>query len=126
MTRFSNILHENKINIISNFFNVSNNAAKYLYNRRQLSYPYVNAYECLGWSVFLQNALVKLDTVSNFKWENLKYGHEYEMLQLHNINILDEKNVVYCNKVDNREWTTVKSKKIKHDNRKLLKTMGFI
>jgi hypothetical protein len=126
MTRYSNILHENKINIISNFFNISNNAAKYLYNRRQLSYPYVNTYKCLEWSIFLQNALVKLDTVSNFKWENLKFGYEYEMLQLHNINILDEKNVVYCNKADNKEWIIVKSKKMEHDNKKVLKMMGFI
>jgi hypothetical protein len=127
-----------KINVISSFFNVSNNAAKYMYHRRRQGFPYKknNDFNFLPWTMKLQNALVKADTIPTWNWVKLSFHNLYETLQSFNIYVELQPTTFYKNKFKNLseisnnkselnllKWTIVSSK---ISDKFLLKKIGFL
>jgi hypothetical protein len=128
-------LYKNKISAISSFFNVSNTAAKYMYHRRRKGFPYKknDNLNFLPWTMQLQNALVKADTVTKWDWSNLSFHSDCETLKDHCIDINLQPITLYKNKFNpfinqshTDEWTLVTSSKKKISHKLLLRQMGFL
>lgn len=129
-------LYKKQLYAISSFFNVSNSAAKYMYHRRRKGLPYKknDDFNFLPWTIQLQNALVKADTVPEWDWENLTFYSDCETLKYHCIDIDSQPITLYKNKpntfnkpqLDADDWTLVSSSKKKISHKFLLRQMGFL
>ena len=88
------------IKSISEYFKVSECAARYMYRIRMLGYPYKKSYHknYIEWSVKLQNALVSADLIDDFNWGDLKNVSDINTLSDYGININIQPYTVLCNK----------------------------
>ena len=148
----SKFKYKNKITSISSYFGVSDQAAKYMYHRRQRGLPYKNETDDLyiEWNIKIQNALVKADKISGFNWDGLEFSDDINVLNNNNIIVNNQAPTVYINK--NKElnyneknnqiecdennhseitdetdgWTTVITDKGQMVRRKILKKIGFL
>lgn len=91
--------YQEKIQTISQYFNISDDAAKYIYHRRRRGDPWKHkkSIRYLEWSIQLQNGLVKADTMMNFDWTALSFGNEVDMLSSFGVDISTESNNPYRN-----------------------------
>ena len=141
-----------KINTIMEYYNISNEAAIYIYFRRKRSYPWRKKTDpkYLFWNARLQNALIKADSIIGFNWAALEYGKEEDALKKYGIDIATQSQNLYRHKsvdihdnhesvtreVGNKEensseWTYVtrsqnKNRIKKTDRIKLLSNMGLL
>ena len=152
----SKFTYKNKITSISSYFVVSEQAAKYMYHRRQRGLPYKNETDDLyiEWNIKIQNALVKADKISGFNWDDLEFSDDINVLNNNNIIVNNQSHTVYINKnkelnyneknnelnnqsecdennqSDNTDetdgWTTVITDKGQMIRRKILKKIGFL
>ena len=147
----SKFTYKNKITAISSYFVVSEQAAKYMYHRRQRGLPYKNETDDLyiEWNIKIQNALVKADKISGFNWDDLEFSDDINVLNNNNIIVNNQSPTVYINKnnelnneknnqiecdennqSDNTDetdgWTTVITDKGQMIRRKILKKIGFL
>ena len=143
--------YKNKITAISSYFGVSEQAAKYMYHRRQLGLPYKTETDDLyiEWNIKIQNALVKADKISGFNWDGLEFSDDINVLSNNNIIVNNQSNIVYINKNNEKNnekntqiecdennqseitdetdgWTTVIADKGQMIRRKILKKIGFL
>ena len=97
----SKFKYKNKITAISSYFGVSDQAAKYMYHRRQRGLPYKNETDDLyiEWNIKIQNALVKADKISNFNWDGLEFSDDINVLSNNNIIVNSQSTTVYINKI---------------------------
>ena len=148
----SKFKYKNKITAISSYFVVSEQAAKYMYYRRQRGLPYKTETDDLyiEWNIKIQNALVKADKISGFNWNDLEFSDDINVLNNNNIIVNNQSSTVYINKnnelnyngknnqiecdennqSDNTDetdgWTTVITDKGQMIRRKILKKIGFL
>jgi hypothetical protein len=96
----SKFKYKNKITAISSYFGVSEQAAKYMYHRRQRGLPYKTETDDLyiEWNIKIQNALVKADKISGFNWDGLEFSDDINVLSNNNIIVNNQSNIVYINK----------------------------
>ena len=96
----SKFKYKNKITAISSYFGVSEQAAKYMYHRRQRGLPYKTETDDLyiEWNVKIQNALVKADKISGFNWDDLEFSDDINVLNNNNIIVNNQSPTVYINK----------------------------
>ena len=117
-----------KIKAIQNYFNVSKNAAKYLFHRRRRGSPFKHDDDpnFMPWTTQLQNALVKADRADQWDWKNTTFECEISALQDANILISDQKITVHTNSVidTDSDWTVVTGK-VKR-NKPLLRSIGML
>jgi hypothetical protein len=87
-----------------------------MYHRRRRGEPFKNpeSKNYIKWSVKLQNALIKADSVPEFKWSNLAFNAEKETLAKYKINVDDQLDElpecvlgVAEEKSEEDEWTVV-------------------
>lgn len=136
-------IYSEKIGAISSYFNVSREAAKYIYHRRRKGFPYkkVDDPNFIKWDMRIQNALIKADTLDVWNWKELSFYDDVYDLQNHGIDVLKQSYDVYKNpkshKVSHREeslideetngeWTIVTPSKKKMHDKFILKKMGFL
>ena len=83
------ISYEKKIEIIREYFGVSEMCAIYLYHRRRRGVPWYKPGDIkyLEWSIQLQNAILHLDTVHAFDWRGLEFGYEEIQFIKNNIDL---------------------------------------
>lgn len=83
------LAYDDKINLISSYFGISEICAKYLFHRRYRGFPFhkKNDPKFLAWSITLQNAIILLDTLVGFDWETLEFGYEELVFNKYDINI---------------------------------------
>jgi hypothetical protein len=123
--------YDSKINAISNYFGVSDSAAKYMYHLRRKSFPYKKSYQqdFLQWTLPLQNALVRADTYASFDWETLQFGEEFNTLMKHGIEFVDSNKVVR-NDIQSNEnndgWTLVAKKDKLLIEKHILRNCGLL
>ena len=148
----SKFKYKNKITAISSYFVVSEQAAKYMYYRRQRGLPYKTETDDLyiEWNIKIQNALVKADKISGFNWNDLEFSDDINVLNNNNIIVNNQSSTVYINKnnelnyngknnqiecdennqseITNETdgWTTVIADKGQMIRRKILKKIGFL
>ena len=96
----SKFKYKNKITAISSYFVVSEQAAKYMYYRRQRGLPYKTETDDLyiEWNIKIQNALVKADKISGFNWDDLEFSDDINVLNNNNIIVNNQSPTVYINK----------------------------
>jgi hypothetical protein len=140
--------YKDKINAISSYFGVSEDASKYMYHRRRRGYPYKKDTDLafLKWTTKLQNAFIKADQIATFDWNNLKFDEDLTMLC---IDVETQANKVQVNKIsqtvqpttrqsnvdeksvndesdDGGGWTVVTTNKGQLVKRHMLRKMGFL
>ena len=133
--------YNEKINAISDYFGVSKGASKYMFNRRRRVFSHKKSDEksdkktTLTWSMQLQNAFIKADSIENFKWNTLNFDNDIKVLKEYNIYVCDQSKTPIRNlnkinkklKTDNDgEWTVVISNRKKINKKLLLKNIGFL
>lgn len=124
--------YNDKIKTIISYFGISENAAKYMFHRRRRGFPWKTEDDIkhLKWTIQLQNALIKADTLPNFDWVNLKFANDIQLLMESGINVDDQPNVVNIKKVineeDNNGWTVVTKKKSNLIQKHILKNIGLL
>lgn len=143
--------YKDKINAISSYFGVSEDASKYMYHRRRRGYPYKKDTDLafLKWTTKLQNAFIKADQIATFDWDNLKFDEDLKMLCMNGIDVETQSNKVQVNKIsqtvqpttrqsnvdeksvndesdDGGGWTVVTTNKGQHVKRYMLRKMGFL
>ena len=143
--------YKDKINAISSYFGVSEDASKYMYHRRRRGYPYKKETESefLKWTTKLQNAFIKADQIATFDWGNLKFDEDIKMLFMNGIDVETQSNKVQVNKIsqtvqpttrqlnvdeksvndesdDGGGWTVVTTNKGQLVKRHMLRKMGFL
>ena len=81
--------YEKRIEIIREYFGVSEMCAIYLYHRRRRGVPWYKLGEpkYLEWSIQFQNAILHLDTVHAFDWRGLEFGYEEIQFIKNNIDL---------------------------------------
>ena len=96
----SKFKYKNKITAIISYFGVSDQAAKYMYRRRQRGLPYKTETDDLyiEWNIKIQNALVKADKISGFNWDDLEFSDDINVLNNNNIIVNNQSPTVYINK----------------------------
>ena len=144
--------YKDKINAISSYFGVSEDASKYMYHRRRRGYPYKKDTDLafLKWTTKLQNAFIKADQIATFDWDNLKFDEDLKMLYMNGIDVETQANKVQVNKIsqtvqpttrqsnvdeksvydesddDGGGWTVVTTNKGQLVKRHMLRKMGFL
>jgi len=143
--------YKDKINAISSYFGVSEDASKYMYHRRRRGYPYKKETDpaFLKWTTKLQNAFIKADQIATFDWDNLKFDEDIKMLFMNGIDVEKQANKVQVNKIsqtvqpttrqlnfdeksvndesdDGGGWTLVTTNKGQLVKRHMLRKMGFL
>ena len=143
--------YKDKINAISSYFGVSEDASKYMYHRRRRGYPYKKETDpaFLKWTTKLQNAFIKADQIATFDWDNLKFDEDIKMLFMNGIDVEKQANKVQVNKIsqtvqpttrqlnfdeksvndesdDGGGWTVVTTNKGQLVKRHMLRKMGFL
>lgn len=141
MYKRKNPNYNDKIKAISSYFNVSENAAKYMFHRRRRGYPWKKEGDSnyLKWSIPIQNAFVKADNLGLLNWGYLKFSDDLNVLLENGIDIEEQSNTIYINKntneTDNKYikeedkdggWTVVTNKKSEFIKKHLLRSMGFL
>ena len=115
----SKFKYKNKITAISSYFVVSEQAAKYMYYRRQRGLPYKTETDDLyiEWNIKIQNALVKADKISGFNWDGLEFSDDINVLSNNNIIVNNQSNIVYINKNNekNNELNNEKNKELNNE-----------
>ena len=115
----SKFKYKNKITAISSYFGVSEQAAKYMYHRRQRGLPYKTETDDLyiEWNIKIQNALVKADKISGFNWDGLEFSDDINVLSNNNIIVNNQSTIVYINKNNekNNELNNEKNTQIECD-----------
>jgi hypothetical protein len=133
----NNYTYNEKINSIHNYFGVSTNAAKYMFNRRRRGFPWKksNDVNYLKWDIQLQNAFIEADTLLNFNWGNLKFSNDIQILSDYGITIESQLKTVNKNvkpgvkKIKENtdgEWTVVTTNRKKLNEKHVLKFIGFL
>ncbi len=81
--------YENKIKMIEQYFGVSHICAMYIFHRRRKGFPWKTKSDpkYLDWNMQLQNAIIYLDTIVGFDWENLEFGFEEIQFIKNNIDV---------------------------------------
>ena len=129
--------YNEKIKVIKSYFKISEQAAKYMFHRRRRGYPWKkdNDVGYFMWSIQLQNALVKADTIALFNWEILKFDNDVHTLSEHGIVLDEQPNTIQVNvnaintdikEDDDEGWTVVTTKKSHVIKKQLLRNMGFL
>ena len=118
------IKYKAKLQAISSYFDISRNAAKYIYHRRRRGVPFKAPKDknYIAWSIKLQNALIRADKEPGFKWANLVFGKEEEVLAEYKINVQNQSDEIYVELAhltdldamdltdDDDEWSLVTNK----------------
>ena len=81
--------YHDKINSISSYFGVTNEAAKYMYHRRRYGFPFKkeNDPNFIRWDNKVLNALIKADKLEGFNWDLLLFDDDMQLLLEKNINV---------------------------------------
>ncbi len=132
-------IYEEKIGVIQRYYDISKDAAVYIYFRRKRSFPWKKKSDqkYLFWNAKLQNALIMADGILGFNWQTLEYGKEEETLKNFGIYIRDQSNNLFRKYNDNfteateqedNDWIiNKKKKKVKTNFDKLaLQKMGLL
>jgi hypothetical protein len=117
------ISYEKRIEIIRDYFGVSEMCAIYLYHRRRRGVPWYKPGEpkYLEWSIQLQNAILHLDTIHAFDWHGLEFGYEEIHFTKNNIDlnsmstevsVLSEPSHIYSENIDKDGFIPVGKHKI--------------
>jgi hypothetical protein len=82
--------YKKRIQVIKDYYGVSDEAAVYIYFRRKRSYPWKKKSDpkYLFWNAKLQNALIEADSIVGFDWMAMQYGKEEETLLKYGIDIV--------------------------------------
>ena len=124
------------ISIIQQYFDISEDAATYIFFRRKRSFPWKkkqdNGY--LFWNAKFQNALIAADSIIGFDWKSLEYGKEEEVLKKYGIYVCIQSNNLFRERkndeiiiYDDNEWTFIsKRKKSLSSNKIALQKMGLL
>ena len=99
------------LDLIRDYFGVSDTCASYLYHRSFRSKRKDDKY--MLWNVKLQNALIKADKCLGLDWTALQFGQEYEELAKHGILVDEMEDSVFKWDVPFDGWTVVSNKKAK-------------
>jgi hypothetical protein len=117
------------------YFNVSKDAAKYMFHRRRMGYPWKKNTDdnYLKWSIPIQNAFVKSDNLDVIDWKSVIFTNDIKILEENNINIEETNHEIHVNEnnknikyMDREGWTVVTSKRNNVIQKHLLQTMGFL
>ena len=81
--------YQDKINSISSYFGVTNEAAKYMYHRRRYGFPFKNENDTnfIKWDNKVLNALIKADKLEGFNWDLLLFDDDMQLLLEKNIDV---------------------------------------
>lgn len=127
------IPYNERISIIMEYFNISTDAAKFIYHRKRRSYPFTKRDDdkFLYWDRRLQNALIKADKCIGWDWKKIQFGEEEKLLKQYNIFIEKQsKSFIFKNepsKINDLDWTKVENKrKNKTRKNKTLRIMGLV
>lgn len=112
------IKYKTKIQAICEYFNVSSDAAKYIYHRRRRGKPFKTETDpnYLEWSNQLHNACICADKLEQFCWDDLIFGQEAELFNTHQISIETQDREIKCSTdktldtADDDGWTVVNNK----------------
>lgn len=110
--------YKERIMCIQNYFNISQDLAKFLYYKRKRHRLQPDV-----WSYQLQNALLDLDKKTNIEWFKIKFGEEEELLNQHGIQIDSQPLYPKQNAKNNKEWEYVINK---NKTKKILKELKLI
>ena len=129
-TKFS---YNEKINAIHEYFGVSIDAAKYMFNRRKCGHPWKksNDKNYLKWCIQLQNAFIEADNIRYFDWDALTFSNDINILSDNGIEIDNQLKIITKNnktsiKKKPDEWTIITSDQKKINKKHLLKFIGFL
>lgn len=129
--------YNEKINSLCLYFNISKNAARYIFHRRRRGHPWKkeNDSKYLEWSIPIQNAFIKADNLGSINWDSVSFECDIKLLQDNGINIDNNlqsiyRNENYCKNIKEEEdkddgWTVVTAKKSNLMQKQILKKMGF-
>lgn len=127
--------YKEKINAIKTYFNISSEAAIYIYYRRKRSFPWKKKYDpkYLFWNAKLQNALIYMDSIIDFEWNSLEFGKESEIMAKYGVELDSQSQDLFRNFEKNKkqkykddqgdEWNIV-PKKSNHE--KILQTLKLL
>lgn len=79
--------YNEKINAIKTYFDVSAEAAVYIYYRRKRSFPWKKKGDpkYLYWNAKLLYKLIQMDNILDFDWRSMEFGKEEEIFQKYNV-----------------------------------------
>jgi len=133
--------YSQKINSLCSYFNVSKDAAIYMYHRRRRGFPYKKKDDpkYLEWSIPLQNAFVKADRIETFNWNKISFDSDISVLEENKLFVANQPKDIYVNDICEKNikdeeiknpadegWTLVTKKKAYQHQRQLLKILGLL
>lgn len=79
--------YNEKINAIKIYFEVSSEAAVYIYYRRKRSFPWKKKgdQKYLYWNAKLLQKLIQMDSILDFDWRSMEFGKEEEVFRKYDI-----------------------------------------
>jgi hypothetical protein len=130
--------YDEKIKVIQRYYDISEDAAVYIYFRRKRSFPWKKKSDekYLFWNAKLQNALISADNILGFDWNSMEYGKEEETLRKFDICILTQSNNLFRKHEDYVEvmeddeggnWTYIsKMRKTNNTDKIMLQNIGLL
>ncbi len=131
-------IYAEKIEVIQRYYDISKEAAIYIYFRRKRSFPWKKKsdHKYLFWNAKLQNALIMADSILGFDWNTLEYGKEEEYLNKYNIYVCAQSNDLFRKQEehvdiitddDGEEWAYIsKKKKSNNSDKIILQKIGLL
>lgn len=120
--------HQADITSVKEYFNISEEAAAYIFFRRRRGFPFrkISDSKYLEWTDALLNALIRADEIFGFDWESLGFGNEEHILNEYNLlssNIdISTESKTNTNLME-EGWTIVPKN---NKSQKILQKMGFL
>lgn len=114
----SKFTYKEKINAISSYFGISEDASRYIYHRRRRGFPFKRNDDpnFLKWDMQLQNAFIKADQIATLNWNDLKFDDDLKVLLEHGIDIDTQPKTPVINKI-NQTTSTISNKSNKMNDK---------